>query len=137
MELVLKQPVNKPPFIGLLFSAHYEASNNNQDLVIDAKRGRLSNPIFNLCIDVYGDHCNLKIVSTSPITIRIYKRVKYDHIMLENWLRATTLIKQYNFGHIILINGVQQIAKTTIWNYNFVLKLHSITLSTGEPDLAG
>ena len=129
-KLVLKEPPNKNPFIGVLFTADWEAKTND-DLVIDQKKHKSNSALFSLGIEIFADYCNLKITSPNPFTIRIYRRVKYDSLMLENWLRANCNKRPFNFGHIILKNGVQEIMKTPVWHLNFVLRLDSVTITSG------
>ena len=131
MELVLKQPKNKPPFIGIVFTQLYEAGTKNQDL-IDALKDGSSNPRFTLQVEAFSNYCDIRLACDSPIGIRFYNGVKYDPQYLERWFNETRFKKPFNFAHLLIEGENHMVAKTITNRYNFVFKIENITIKTGE-----
>lgn len=132
MELVLKIPENKPPFIGVLYDGNvFRASTDNKDFVEGHKLG-FSKAKFNLMIEPYSKYVDLRLSCDSPISIRFYRELVYDPVKLEKWYRQVRFSKTFNFGHVILQRDKHVLVKTTPHLYNFVLPLDSISLRMEE-----
>lgn len=96
-DLFLKLPEGKSPFIGVSYRS--EASNfaelTNQDLVNYMKRE------YELFLELYSAHVNIRIQVRGMVDIRYYSNVTYNPDQLSEWIKAASLAKTINFGHLI------------------------------------
>lgn len=120
MELVLKIPQGKPPFVGILFAVTHEAAALNADLVINHRHKN-----YKLIFEVVGTHLNLRLICEDLVTVRFYNHIKFSPEKLKSWLyiiysKKVTVI---NFGHITTVKDKHELVKTTPQSKNFVLKV--------------
>lgn len=135
MELVLKNPKDKPPFIGILFDdqSTFSERQRNRDFIDDYKKGWVRRETeFNIQFETFTTHVNIQLFCSNPISIRVYEKVKYNPAKLEEWWRANRFIRIFNFGHIESNNNKHEVIKTEPKMNLFVLPLTRMTIKIGE-----
>jgi len=121
MELELKVPRNKPPFLGIRFNNSFAAVHTNSDMIDQFK-----NHVFTMSVESAGGGLNIRLNIDRPMRIWHYNGVKFDRSKLLIFLAVPT--KQWNFGHIIDVNGRDQIIKTIPKNEVFALKVGDLRI---------
>jgi hypothetical protein len=129
MELVLKLPSGKPPFIGILFDFNEElgAYNINKDLLLNPFKAT-----FAIAFDPYGKETDLRMLCSNPLSIRFYRNLKYNPTALEGFLRSTRFIKQFNFSHLIRCDGKETVVRASPENKLFVIKIDDVKLRIAD-----
>lgn len=122
VELILKLPANKPPFLGVLYTNIYQASNENKMLVEDKLTG------FEIVLIPAGDKMHLKLKCTDRNLTLWYKDLSYDKTKFDIWIRHTTA--QVNFGHIMQEFDKHVIVKTPAKQIPFVLKIDKVYMES-------
>ena len=122
MELVLKQPINKPKFIGVCFDSGFKASTINQEFV-----NELKDSPFYIIIEPIG--LNLRLVCESPFRVYEYFTLKHDKAKLKQWLEAPKEFKHYNFSHLTKEYDNYTVVKTLKERKLFVLKIDSVRIN--------
>ncbi len=130
LELVLKEPENKPPFIGIVFESSYNACKENADLVERFKQNPKTE--FWMGIEVFSNYCDIKLQCSNPIGIRFYRKIKYSPEKLQQWMRQTRFKPAFNFSHLLRDGDKHVVVKTLPDQFNFVLKLQTVKLQVGE-----
>jgi hypothetical protein len=105
VELVLKLPKNKPPFIGVLFANEQEAAILNADWA-----DRLKNCTFQLLLDP-SHRLYITLLMNDGRRGERYE-VSYDPVALLKFLHYTKDSGFYNFGHLYFKLRKYQLAKT-------------------------
>lgn len=124
MKLILKQPLNKLPFIGIEFKSEYEAESTNKMgiesyytctyMIILEPKGMLLNVIMR--------------TADSNLINLVYKDVEYDPVQLQKFLAITSLNKSYNFSHLVLENNKHKVVQSQTNRRLWVLKVTNIKL---------
>ena len=127
MELVLKLPKGKPPFIGILFQSATEAEKLNSDLVVDH---RYLN--YKIIFEIIADHLNIRLICEELVTVRFYNHVVYDPEKLKSWLYVlkTGKTTSVNFSHLILKDNKHTLVKAYQQKIYFVLKVANCKVLT-------
>jgi hypothetical protein len=131
VELVLKNPKDKPPFIGILFDdqSTFSDRQQNREFVDEYKRLWMTREtVFKVQFEPYTTHVNIQLFCSNPISIRNYQKVKYNPAKLEEWWRLNRFIRIFNFGHIILNNNNHEVIKTEPKMNLFVLPVTRIDI---------
>lgn len=118
MELVLKIPKTKPPFIGVLFNFENDAVTKNKGLVehdADFDFDMILEPSQKLYI---------KLIRDSHFSERY--EVNYDPVELLKFLHHTRESKRFSFGHLLLKEGNLVVPKTRAWNKLLLFKIKTI-----------
>lgn len=126
MKLIVKLPKDKPPFIGVVLKIT-DSDMLNQDLILEHKYAD-----YRIELEFILGHVNLKLISNSIPTVRIYSRLSYDKDKLKAWFYITKGVKQFNYGHVRDFNGKDEIIK--IRSKNFVLKMDSYKVFSENTD---
>lgn len=126
MELILKTPANKPPFIGILFQKDYEAARLNQNLVNNYK-----NHQYELIIEPTGSLLNLRLYSEDIPFFYQYLGVSYSSDKLKSWYYNNKSNPEFNFSHLSATNDDLKVVRTLIGNKLFVLKIRKILFYKG------
>ena len=96
MELILKTPVGKQPFIGILFNNEYEASKLNQAQV------QVNNLYyFNIILEPKGKTLDLTLKLDEWLFTYKYENLTYNPDELKRFVFNNMGCEIYNFGHII------------------------------------
>jgi hypothetical protein len=119
MKLVVKLPKDKLPFIGLVFGSSYQATQTNEDLILDHKED-----LYRLIFEFNGTVLNLKLICDEKVIIRTYRNVEYDKEKLKSWVQITRKARELNFGHIYMQHNKEIVVKNYKNRKLFVLKLH-------------
>lgn len=127
MKLILKLPNNKPPFIGVQFSNHYDAGRTNAQAVYDIE-GRFCKII----LEPKGHYIDLKIKCEDVMMSYTYKDLDYSPEKLKQWLHLVSASEQFNFGHVILQHDEHKIAKVGSGTKNYVIKVESVKMVNEE-----
>jgi hypothetical protein len=127
MELILKQPPGKHPFIGILFNKEYEASKLNQAQV------QVNNLYYYKAIlEPLGSKLNLTIKLDEWLFKYTYEGLNYDPDKLKRFLFDTMGAEVYNFGHVVLKNDAHLLVKTLSTQSYFVLRVKELKLLMEE-----
>lgn len=120
MELILKLPEGKPPFIGVLFDKAEEAELMNQDLVLQHKGRR-----FRIVLETLKQFVNLRLVCEEMVNVRFYNHLKYRPDELRSWLYIISANKAsyVNFSQLCRQKEKLVVARTAQKNQQFVLKV--------------
>lgn len=135
MELVLKNPKDKPPFIGILFDdqSTFKERQENKEFVDEYKRLWMTRETeFTIQFEPYTTHVNIQLFCSNPISIRSYKLVRYNPEKLEEWWRANRFIGIFNFGHIVLNQNKHEVVKTQPKMNLFVLPITKMSIKVLE-----
>jgi hypothetical protein len=123
MELVLKMPQGKPPFLGIVFDNVREACTLNQDLV-----NEYAGSVYTISIESPGSEVNIRLVCENPHYIRVYRNVKCDPKKLENFMYLNRLSRGFNFSHLLRDFDREIVVKTLERYKLFVLKIQGVYL---------
>jgi hypothetical protein len=121
MELELKVPKGKLPFVGIRFNNSFAAVSTHKEMVDLFKKTALK-----MRLERAGDRLFVRLISDSPNREYRYTQVVYDWSKLQIFLAVPT--KEWNFGHIINVNGRDQVVKTIPDNKVFTVKLDDIQI---------
>ena len=120
LELVLKLPENKPPYIGLLFQSEYKASYINQFYV-----NEFGGKYYKLVIEPFEDMLSVSLVSKELKLFYSYKVKKYDIFKLQRFL-GVAKYEPVNFGHVLMKNDKHYPARTMTELKIWVLTIQKI-----------
>lgn len=116
MELELKVPKDKLPFIGIRFNDAFAAVHTNKEMVELYRKHN-----FTMTAEYAGGRLNIRIAIDSPLRIWHYNGVKFDKSKLQIFMALPT--KQWNFGHVIDVNGRDQVIRTIPKNEVFSVRI--------------
>lgn len=122
LELILKLPTDKLPFIGIHFNNSYAASSKNKTYANNYR-----SDLYTLCISPKSDVA-IDILLQSSIANGQYREVKCNMQALRRFIQLTHYHPYIHFGHIYSDKGEHKIAKTTNMD-NWVLKLAKIVVN--------
>lgn len=97
LELVLKQPKDKPPFIGILFQSEFKAAKLNQEWIESAKTHK-----HQITLEPNGELLELTLTQKELHHKYTYKISKFEPDKLKRFLFQVKDAEQINFGHITL-----------------------------------
>jgi hypothetical protein len=124
MKLILKQPLNKLPFIGIEFKSEYEAECTNK-MGIESYYTHT----YHIILEPIGTNINVIMhTADSNLINLVYKNVEYDPIHLQKFLAVTSLNKNYNFSHVVLENNKHKVVQSQTNRRLWVLKVNTIKL---------
>ncbi len=121
MELILKIPKGKPPFIGVLFNFQVDACITNKSW-LDGLQGQ-SNLILDPAEKLY-----ITMSKTPHFSDRY--AVNYNAIELLKFLHFTKDSKEFLFGHLLMKGDSYQIATVNVHNSirKFLFKIDKIKI---------
>lgn len=118
VELELKFPPDKPPFIGIRFENVFKASSLNKDLVENH-----NHVAYKFVIEPTGLFAKIRLIGDNSFQTREYLNISYKPEQIKKLLRIG---RQCKFGHIIQIEGEDKPVKTSITYKLFVLMIGEI-----------
>lgn len=121
MELTLKMPNKKPPFIGIVFTSVREAASLHEDLVNKPIDG-----LYQLTFIGSSKGIKVRISCDKAKHFFIYDQVKYDPVQLENFLYINRKCQDYNFGHILRDFERDTLVCTRERYIPFLIKIHGV-----------
>jgi len=124
MELVLKLPENKPPFLGILFDDSYQACTINKNAV-----NNYHTSTYHLVLEPMGDKLNLRLTCDSSGLNHLYENVRYNPEKLLKFIYMTKGCNQFNFSHLIRKDGKDTVVKTLSNQRLFVLKIYNLSVN--------
>ena len=120
MELILKQPVGKPPFIGILFENQFEAEKMHASLI-----NTYHTHLYTVTFEPKGDKLDIKLNCSMNFNNK-YKGVKYDANKLTKFLEVNRDSPIFNFSHIIDNLGTHIVVKSVTNRRLWVLKVEQV-----------
>lgn len=123
-RLVLKIPVGKPPFVGVLFESEFAGAMTHTELVNSYNREFYE-------IKFEPSHKLKLCLKGFTLPPRIYE-LDYDPVKLLKFLQQTRDCKMFNFGHVIIVNDNYKIIRTAANQTNFVLKVNKLSVDLSE-----
>lgn len=121
MELILKQPINKPPCICILFENVYEAGNLNRQWV-----NNYHTHSYRIVMEVINGSLKLTMIMDGMGDKSTYDNLKYSPEKLAQFLLETNGAKSFNFCHIITVKDKQEVVRTVSCARLFVLKVYDV-----------
>lgn len=123
MELVLKLPKGKPPFVGVLFEQEYQGA----DLNLDLYKAHGHRP-YKLVLEPIKLRIHLRLICEDIVTVRFYNGLKYDLQRLNDWMYLTKKAKLFTFGHVVFRDDKHYPVRIHPGNKPFALKVESLEL---------
>ena len=124
MKLVLKQPKDKPPFIGIQYASEHLATKTNSDLIGMKDIQLILEPLNQYNI-------KLRLVNKDKMIDRAYDQIEYNAPQLQTWLQRNKNEKQFNFSHVIMEFDKHVVVKIHMTKL-FLIKLSAVKLLSGE-----
>lgn len=106
MELELKLPDGKPPFIGIIFQNEWDGYMNKE------WADSYHTSLYQLIFEPAGETLKITFSSRNWNFKYTYQPVKYDLDKLKKFMQATKGSRVYNFGHIIWKEGNHKVIRT-------------------------
>jgi len=123
LELVLKFPKEKPPYIGILFSSVFHAGKLNQEWI-----QHHGNETFRLTLEPKNNLLEL-VISHSELGLKHVYKIRYFHPeKLKRFLEQVRTIKKINFGHVVTQNNEHIPVRTVESKQVWVLAIGKIEL---------
>ncbi len=130
MDLVLKLPKGKLPFIGILFE-HESVGGRMYSEIIE----RYPFKEYRVVIENIGNTINLRLICEETTTVYFYNHLGFDAEKLRSWLYLTKHQKEFNFGHVFNQIDKHQIVKSSPSLKKFFIKVVGCSfITTEEPD---
>lgn len=120
LELVLKLPKNKRPYIGILFQSEYKASYINQYWV-----NEFGGQDYKLVIELHPGILSVSLVNKRLMLFYCYEVKRFDAEKLKKFLEAVRG-NTVNFGHVLLKNDKHYPARTMTDMKIWVLEITKI-----------
>lgn len=122
MELTLKLPKGKPPFIGIVFTSIREACRLNEHLINEPKDKKYTLTFM----QPSKEGVEIRVRSDNGKDMVLYHRVKCNPTQLENFMFLTNRHQDFNFGHVLRDFEQDTIVKTCELGKPFILKLMGV-----------
>lgn len=121
LELVVKFPEKKPPFMGVLYENEFTGRRLNQSWVNTYGK-------FSYQIRIEPDLDFLKVTLSQKELGEKYDYLisHYDERKLKDFLERTKNLKQINFGHVTKEFDDLKIIKTSVGNKVWVVKVDNV-----------
>lgn len=123
LELILKMPPGKLPFIGILFKdryGEYKASQTNEHWVNNFKQEK-----YQLLLVPGQKWMNIHLFSKDLHCDCLYENVKYNPETLKRFLHLNKG-NTYNFSHIVPDEKGHKVVRTAAKKELFVLKIEKV-----------
>lgn len=124
MELVVKLPENKPPFLGILFDDSYQACSINKSAV-----NNYHTCTYQIVLEPTGEKLNLRLICESFGLNYVYENIKYNPETLIKFVYKTKDSKLFNFSHLVRKDGKDTVVKTLANQRLFVLKIYNLSVN--------
>lgn len=122
MELALKLPKGKPPFIGIVFTSVRDACRLNEHLINQPKDKKYTITFM----QPSKDGVEIRLRSDNGKDYVVYQRVKCNPTQLENFMFITNKNQDFNFGHILRDFDQDIVVKTNELGKAFVMKIQGV-----------
>lgn len=129
MELVLKLPKGKLPFIGILFDSSSTAGKTNAEIV-----EQFSKEEFEVLLEHTQTALNLRLICKARVMVYFYNHLSIAPEKLKSWLYITRDMKLFNFGHIYKELDDHKLAISSPGRKPFVVKVVSLKIMAVEDD---
>ena len=131
MELVLKVPKGKPPFIGVLFESdqHHSGEKLHADMV--EKHGGAS---YRIVLEHTPSALNMRVICEENVMVYFYNHLSFDAERLKSWLYITKNCGQFNFGHVGKSLGNHKLLLSVPQRKKFFVKVNAVALISSADD---
>lgn len=121
LELVMKFPESKLPFMGILYESEFAAKRINQGWVNTYGS-------YSYQIRIEPDFDFLKVTLSQKELGEKYDYLisRFDEVRLREFLTKTKSFKQINFGHVLKEYDDLKIIKTSVANKLWVVKVDNV-----------
>lgn len=129
MELVLKIPRDKPPFIGILFPQYltHDAKKENTDLIYPHNTSPCR-----IILEPLKEELNIRLICEEKVTVRFYSHIKYNPTKLKDWLYLTQKATKFNFAHLDIEYDRHIVLKELGSKRNIIFHIESVRLISEE-----
>jgi hypothetical protein len=121
MQLVLKLPANKAPFIGVILHGQEQSGLLNADLIL-----KHQNKKYRIIIEHIHHVLNLRLICEEIVSVRFYDHLEFDPEQLKSWLYVIKRANYVNFSQLKLVNEKLSVLRTSPQNKLFVLKIYKV-----------
>jgi hypothetical protein len=121
LELVLKFPELKPPFMGVKYEREFTGSRVNQSWVNSYGR-----ELYQIRLEPEGDVIRVTITTEKVANRYTYVISKFNSKKIEEFIGRIGIGQLINFGHVIQIEDELKIIRTSVSNKNWVLQVNKI-----------
>ncbi|MCC6371142.1 MAG: hypothetical protein IT236_09070 [Bacteroidia bacterium] len=129
MELVLKLPKGKPPFIGVLFGVEQQHSGEKMHADMVQKYGRAN---YRIVLEHTPSALNMRLICEEHVVVYFYNHLSYDAERLKSWLYITKHNTLFNFGHVGKLTNNHQLLLSMPERKKFFVKVISVEFITVE-----
>ena len=124
MELVFKQPHNKPPFIGILFVNNIEAQRMNMESINDFPTAN-----YEIVFEPKGRKIDITLKLIDSPKSYLYKDIDYDWEKFTKFLKATQLAPLFNFSHIMGNTDLgHEVIRSIVERRLWILKINRVSV---------
>lgn len=123
MEIVFKQPKDKPPCICILFENNYQAGRYQQTIINQFRKYP-----FVIKFEEIGGRLKIFLKVRDYNFDYKYENIEYSSEKLYKFLYNTKDSQAYSFCHVFLKDGNHELAKTSVNVLPWVLKVSSVEL---------
>ncbi len=95
LELILKMPKGKAPFIGILFEIERDGAKLHAEVV-----EKYQNQVYEVVLEHTKRVLNLRLICKEKVLVCFYNHLKVDTNKLNSWLYLTKNANAFTFGHI-------------------------------------
>lgn len=127
MELALKLPKGKPPFIGILFKDEISGNSLHTEVVEKFQKNE-----YHLLLEHTKSTLNLRLICAERVMVYFYNHLSFDAEKLKSWLYLTKDSTVFNFGHIYKQFDKDCLISTRPGRKNFVVKVTRCKLISAE-----
>lgn len=124
LELIVKLPKEKLPFIGIVFEDTYQASSINRSSVNNYK-----NSIYQVVLEPKGDKLDLRLLCAGHGLNYLYENVKFNQEKVMKFLYITKNEQAFNFSHCVRNGDNLEVVKTMANRTLFVLKVDKLIVN--------
>ena len=132
LELVLKMPKGKAPFIGILFEIERDGAKLHAEVM-----ERYQNEAYEVVMEHTQRVLNLRLICKEKVLVCFYNHLKVDTAKLNSWLYLTKDCKAFTFGHIIRELDRERLVLSHPSRKKFFVKVSSCKLVRVEDEEDG
>lgn len=121
LELVIRYPDKKPPYVGILFQSSFTAGRTNQGWVNNYK-----NYFYQLRIEPLKDCLMITLSQKDYHWKYSYLIHKYDERKIQEFLLKVKNHKYFNFGHVVMEYDNMIPVRTSVNMALWVLKIDNV-----------
>jgi hypothetical protein len=121
LELVVRFPENKPPFMGILYENEFTGKRLNQGWV-----NTYGSLFYQVRIEHDLDFLKVTLSQKELGQKHDYLISRFDGDKVKIFLEKTKKVNQINFGHVVMEFDDLKVIKTSVGNKNWVVKVNNV-----------